>query len=194
MQHIATFFTRATSPSWQDKLRASVRLYLALGAHPAAAQELEALLQHTEQDLLDYLLAGPLPSSYARERAQQFLDTAQREVLDSPFEVQALLAPDGFCEGKLAPLVRQGDFRTAGRQFDHEQRLTVGIPFLHGRGQVRGHGASHVHGSAVGGGVAVAQDGLHPRATGSEGSRAYALAGSDAGERNLEEGMSIKEG
>ncbi|MGI4760561.1 MAG: hypothetical protein ACRYF0_07645 [Janthinobacterium lividum] len=187
MDQTALFFTRAASPDWQAKLRASVRLYLALGAQPAAAQQLEARLQQTEAELLDSLLAGPPPAPDARARAQQFLDTAQHRVLDSAQEVRALLASGDLLKGELAPVVGQGDFLDAGRQLGHEQHLAVGVPFLHGRAQVRGHGASHVHAPVVGGRVAVAQDGLHQRVAGLESGHAHALAGGGVGEGNLGE-------
>jgi hypothetical protein len=88
------FFTRATSPAWQDQLRASVRLYLRLNTSPAIAieAELEALLRRSEQELLDYLLAGEPPTPAERQRAQEFLDMAQHQLLGSPGEVQQLLA------------------------------------------------------------------------------------------------------
>ena len=86
------FFTRATSPAWQDQLRTSVRLYLSLNANPAVEAELEALLRRSEQELLDYLLAGKPPTPAERQRAQEFLDTAQHQLLGSPLEVQQLLA------------------------------------------------------------------------------------------------------
>jgi len=54
------------------------------------------------------------------------------------------------------------------------------VALLHGRAQVRGHGAGHVHGPLLGRGVAVAQDGLrgaHQRVAGLEGIHAHPLAG-----------------
>lgn len=83
--------SRLHSPSWQNQLRQSVRLYLALGAEPAAATELEALLRGTEQQLLDYLLAGEPPVPAARRQAQFFLDMAQHELLASKAAVQELV-------------------------------------------------------------------------------------------------------
>jgi hypothetical protein len=85
------FLKRATSPAWQDQLRATVRLYLSFSADPSLEQELDALLQRTEQELLDYLLAGEPPTPASRERAQHFLDTAQHRLLGSETEVARLL-------------------------------------------------------------------------------------------------------
>lgn len=89
-----SLLTRLHSPSWQDQLRRSVRLYLALGAEvPAtAAADLEGLLQSTEQKLLDYLLAGEPPTPAARRQAQVFLDMAQHDLFASVAEVRELLA------------------------------------------------------------------------------------------------------
>ena len=88
------FLTRATSTAWQDQLRVSVRLYLSLNANPALdmENELESLLRRSEQELLDYLLAGTPPTPAERQRAQEFLDRAQHQLLSSPTEVQQLLA------------------------------------------------------------------------------------------------------
>ena len=86
-----SFLTRASSPAWQDQLRASVRLYLSLSADPTVEAELDALLQRSEQELLDYLLAGAPPTPADRQRAQHFLDMAQHQLLGSPAEVQQLL-------------------------------------------------------------------------------------------------------
>jgi hypothetical protein len=86
-----SFLTRANSPAWQDQLRASVRLYLSLNADPTVEAELDALLQRSEQELLDYLLAGAPPAPADRQRAQHFLDMAQHQLLGSPAEVQQLL-------------------------------------------------------------------------------------------------------
>jgi hypothetical protein len=85
--------TRLHSPSWQDQLRQSVRLYLALGAEPApaAATELDALLHGTEQQMLDYLLAGEPAIPAARRQAQIFLDMAQHELLASKVAVRELV-------------------------------------------------------------------------------------------------------
>ncbi len=83
---------RTTSLPWQDQLRKSVRLYLALGANPGMELELENLLQRTEQEMLEYLLAGEPPTPAAREQAQTFLDMAQNELLASETEVQLLLS------------------------------------------------------------------------------------------------------
>jgi hypothetical protein len=85
------FLKRATSPAWQDQLRATVRLYLSFSADPSLEQELDALLQRNEQELLDYLLAGEPPTPASRERAQHFLDTAQHQLLGSEAEVARLL-------------------------------------------------------------------------------------------------------
>jgi hypothetical protein len=85
------FSKRATSSYWQDQLRATVRLYLSFSADPSLEQELDALLQRNEQELLDYLLAGEPPTPASRERAQHFLDTAQHQLLGSEAEVARLL-------------------------------------------------------------------------------------------------------
>ncbi|RZK31676.1 MAG: hypothetical protein EOO63_03535 [Hymenobacter sp.] len=88
-----SLLTRLHNPGWQDQLRHSVRLYLALGAEaPTTLEaELESLLQRTEQQLLDYLLAGEPPTPAARQQAQVFLDMAQHELLSSAAEMQELL-------------------------------------------------------------------------------------------------------
>jgi hypothetical protein len=86
------FLARATSTAWQDQLRTSVRLYLSLSGNPAIEAELEALLRRNEQELLDYLLAGDPPTPAERRRAQEFLDSAQHQLLGSPAEVQQMLA------------------------------------------------------------------------------------------------------
>lgn len=85
------FLKRATSPAWQDQLRATVRLYLSFSADPSLEQELDSLLQRNEQELLDYLLAGEVPTPASRERAQHFLDAAQHQLLGSEVEVTRLL-------------------------------------------------------------------------------------------------------
>lgn len=82
---------RTQSPFWQDQLRACVRLYLRQGENPELEQELDNLLQRSEAELLDYLLAGAPPTAADRARAQHFLDTAQHELLRSPQEVAQLL-------------------------------------------------------------------------------------------------------
>lgn len=86
------FLARTTNPSWQEQLRASVRLYLSLSADPSLEQELDNLLQRNEEELLDYLLAGEPPTLAERQQAQHFLDMAQCQLLSSPAEVQLLLA------------------------------------------------------------------------------------------------------
>ena len=84
-------FTRASSSSWQSQVRRSVRLYLAFGDQSVDAQELETHLQRTEEELLQYLLAGEPPTPDARKQAQTVLDMAQNALLGSEAEVQALL-------------------------------------------------------------------------------------------------------
>lgn len=103
------FLTRATSSAWQDQLRVSVRLYLSLNANPALdmEDELESLLRRNEQELLDYLLAGTPPTPAERQRAQEFLDRAQHQLLSSPTEVQQLLA-ELSAENAPAPAQPQG--------------------------------------------------------------------------------------
>lgn len=80
------FLARMQSASWQEQLRASVHLYLELGARPSLAQEADLLLQRTEAELLDCLLAGPLPTPPERQRAQQLLDMAQYALLDAQLQ------------------------------------------------------------------------------------------------------------
>jgi|GEM_PF-2443037 len=91
-QPSADFMTRAASQTWQVQLRASVRQLLSMGANPELEQELDDILQATEQQLLDYLLAGTPPTPLARQRAQHFLDMAQHQLLGSTLDVQQLLA------------------------------------------------------------------------------------------------------
>jgi hypothetical protein len=86
------FLSRTTDPSWQDQLRACVRLYLSQTTNSALEQELDELLQRSEQELLDYLLADEPPTPAARQRAQHFLDMAQCQLLSSTPDVQQLLA------------------------------------------------------------------------------------------------------
>lgn len=88
----AGFLSRATDPSWQNQLRACVQLYLSSAANAKLERELDALLQRSEQELLDYLLAGGPPSPTERQRAEHFLDRAQCELLSSHVDVQQLLA------------------------------------------------------------------------------------------------------
>lgn len=78
--------TRMQSATWQAQLMACVRLYLDLGARPSLAQEADALLQRTEAELLDFLLAGPPPTPPERQRAQHLLDMAQYALLDSQLQ------------------------------------------------------------------------------------------------------------
>jgi hypothetical protein len=86
------FLFRTADPTWQSQLRACVRLYLSLTVDAALEQELDDLLQRSEAELLDYLLAGEPPTPAARQQAQYFLDTAQCQLLSSPVEVRQLLA------------------------------------------------------------------------------------------------------
>ena len=85
------FLKRASSPAWQDQLRATVRLYLSFSPDPRVEQELDELLQRSEQELLDYLLAEEPPTPANRERARRFLDTAQHQLLGSEAEVVRML-------------------------------------------------------------------------------------------------------
>ena len=96
------FLKRATNSSWQEQLRATVRLYLSFSADPGLEQELDSLLQRNEQELLDYLLAGEPPTPASRERAQHFLDTAQHQLLNSEAEVTRLL--DEIAASRVRPL------------------------------------------------------------------------------------------
>ncbi|MVN74902.1 hypothetical protein GO988_01030 [Hymenobacter sp. HMF4947] len=84
-------FTRANNTSWQSQLRCSVRLYLAMGEHPVQAQELEAHLRRTEDELVHYLLEGEPPTTATLKQAQTVLDMAQSALLASEPEVQTLL-------------------------------------------------------------------------------------------------------
>ena len=86
------FLSRTADPTWQGQLRACVRLYLSLTADAALEQELDDLLQRSEAELLDYLLAGVPPTPAARQQARHFLDMAQCQLLSSPVEVRQLLA------------------------------------------------------------------------------------------------------
>jgi len=86
------FLSRLADPTWQGQLRACVRLYLSLTDDATLEQELADLLQRSEQDLLDYLLAGVPPTPAARQQARHFLDMAQCQLLSSPLEVRQLLA------------------------------------------------------------------------------------------------------
>ena len=90
-------FTRSVIPSfatscWQQQLRHSVRLYLALGSQPVNQEELESLLQSTEQELVDYLLQGERPSAEAVAQARHLVDLAQHRLLNSETDVEQLLS------------------------------------------------------------------------------------------------------
>jgi len=90
-------FTRSVIPSfttscWQDQLRQSVRLYLALGSQPVNQEELEALLQSTEQELVDYLLQGEQPSAESVAQARHLVDLAQHRLLNSEADVEQLMS------------------------------------------------------------------------------------------------------
>jgi hypothetical protein len=86
------FLSRTADPTWQGQLRACVRLYLSLTDDAALEQELDVLLQRSEEELLDYLLAGEVPTLAARQQARHFLDMAQCQLLSSPLEMRQLLA------------------------------------------------------------------------------------------------------
>lgn len=90
------------SATWQDQLRASVHLYLELGAKPSLAQEADALLQRTEAELLDYLLAGPAPTLPERQRARQLLDMAQYALLDAQLQ-ESLLPGEQYSPVRRPP-------------------------------------------------------------------------------------------
>jgi hypothetical protein len=77
---------------WQDQLRQSVRLYLALGSQPVNPNELESLLQSTEQELVDYLLQGERPSAESVAQARHLVDLAQHRLLNSETDVEQLLS------------------------------------------------------------------------------------------------------
>jgi len=77
---------------WQDQLRQSVRLYLALGSQPVNADELESLLQSTEQELVDYLLQGERPSAESVAQARHLVDLAQHRLLNSEADMEQLLS------------------------------------------------------------------------------------------------------
>lgn len=89
------FLTRMQSPIWQAQLRACVRLYLELGTRPTLAQEVDAQLQRTEAELLDYLLAGAAATTAEYQRARYLLDVAQHRLLDSELQEQILLLSRG---------------------------------------------------------------------------------------------------
>lgn len=86
-----SLLARTATLSWQQQLRQSVRLYLALGATPQMEVELESILQKTEEELLSFLLEGEPPTAAARQQAQTLLDMAQNELLASEADVQLLL-------------------------------------------------------------------------------------------------------
>ena len=90
---LSVFTTISQDTDWQNQLRRSVNLYLALGNQPANAQELETLLQHTEEELLHYLLQGERPTPTAIEHAQHVLDMAQNSLLQAEVDKQQLLPP-----------------------------------------------------------------------------------------------------
>jgi hypothetical protein len=117
------FLKRATSPAWQDQLRATVRLYLSFSADPSLEQELDELLQRNEQELLDYLLAGEPPTPASRERAQHFLDTAQHRLLGSEVEVARLL--DELAASGSVPLPRPHPVAAALRPAYSSQRPSL---------------------------------------------------------------------
>ncbi len=89
---LPSFITHSTLSCWQRQLRQSVRLYLALGSQPVNPAELEALLQSTEQELVDYLLQGPRPSAESVAQARHLVDLAQHRLLNSDTDVQQLLS------------------------------------------------------------------------------------------------------
>lgn len=89
------------SATWQDQLRASVHLYLELGAQPSLAQEADALLQRTEAELLDYLLAGPPPTPPERQRARRLLDMAQYALLNAQLHESQLQGEWPSLAGRL---------------------------------------------------------------------------------------------
>ena len=102
------FLKRATNSSWQNQLRATVRLYLSFNADPNLEQELDSLLQRNEQELLDYLLADEPPTPASRERAKHFLDTAQHQLLNSEPEVTRLLEEIAASRARPLPGPRLG--------------------------------------------------------------------------------------
>lgn len=89
---LPSFTQHATFSCWQRQLRQSVRLYLALGSQPVNPAELEALLQSTEQELVDYLLQGRRPSAESVAQARHLVDLAQHRLLNSETDVEQLLS------------------------------------------------------------------------------------------------------
>ncbi len=87
----AGFSKRAACAAWQDQLRATVRLYLSFSPDPDLERETDELLQRSEQELLDYLLAEEPPTPERREHARRFLDAAQHQLLSSEAEVTRML-------------------------------------------------------------------------------------------------------
>jgi hypothetical protein len=85
-------FPNPSTSCWQHQLRQSVRLYLALGSEPVNPEELESLLQSTEQELVDYLLQGPRPSAESVAQARHLVDLAQHRLLNSETVVAQLLS------------------------------------------------------------------------------------------------------
>ncbi|MGI4870661.1 MAG: hypothetical protein ACRYFX_05715 [Janthinobacterium lividum] len=86
-----TPLSRSTDPDWRSLLRESVRLHLHLGEQPPElAQELATHLQRTEQELLDYLLAGDPAPAHTQQQALALVEQAQLELLGSPLEMREL--------------------------------------------------------------------------------------------------------
>jgi len=80
-------FVRAKSPYWQDLLRQSVRLYLALGEPGIPTGEAEAALAMVEGQMVWHLLAGQELSPLTAAEAWDIVSTAQHQLLASPLEL-----------------------------------------------------------------------------------------------------------
>ena len=86
-----TPLSRTAEPDWRSLLRENVRLHLHISEQPEGlAQELATHLQRTEQELLDYLLAGDPAPAQTQQQALALVEQAQFELLGSPLEVREL--------------------------------------------------------------------------------------------------------
>ena len=86
----SAFFARTSSALWQNLLRRSVRLHLALREPEADALEVEAHLQLVEFQLMRHLVLGE-PTPEATAQAQAVLTTAQAMLLSSTKETTRLV-------------------------------------------------------------------------------------------------------
>lgn len=84
-------FARTGSVLWQNLLRRSVRLYVALGEPDSNTLEVEARLRLIEFQLMRHLLQGDAPSPVATAQAQAIIESAQTKFLSSEAELAELL-------------------------------------------------------------------------------------------------------